>query len=96
MAAIDRLVHSVHESLEKDGNPWVAPLAENLIEGSAQETFRLLELLANGQQSTAGLRECRAAWCTRLEDYRRHLAGRTQRRATPGGQRTRSAAAGDA
>jgi hypothetical protein len=52
------------------------PLAENLIEGTAQETFQLLESLAAADTSTPGLQSTRATWTTKLQTYRRRLAKR--------------------
>lgn len=74
MLAIDTLIHGVHESLKPGQTPCITPLAENLIEGTAQETFALLESLAARDTSTSGLQATRAAWTTKLQDYHRRLA----------------------
>ncbi len=76
MLAIDTLIHGVHESLKHGQDPCITPLAENLIEGTAQETFALLESLAAGDTSTPGLQATRALWNAKLQDYRRRLAKR--------------------
>jgi hypothetical protein len=76
MLAIDTLVHGVHESLKPGQTPCTVPLAENLIEGTAQETFELLESLAAADTSTPGLQATRAAWTSKLQDYRRRLTKR--------------------
>jgi len=74
MVTIDRLIYSVHESFGQGQDPKVVPLAENLIEGSPEDTFVLLESLATGDQGTAGLNEIKLAWTEKVWNYKRSRA----------------------
>lgn len=66
MRAIDAVIHAVHETLRPNANPWIAPAAENLIEGSAAETFALLESLAGNSPD-------RLRWRARVAPYAKRL-----------------------
>jgi hypothetical protein len=79
MVVIDRLVHSVHESFGDGQDPCVTPLAVNLIEGTAEDTFLLLESLAVGDLGTRGLREAKRAWQDKLRSYAEYKAERARK-----------------
>ena len=78
MVTIDRLIHSVHESFGQGQDPMVVPLAGNLIEGSPEDTFVLLESLATCDLGTAGLNEIKLAWTEKILNYKRSKAEKRQ------------------
>ena len=59
LLAIDWLLHQCHSTVKF---PLGRPIAVNLIEGNAHEVAALLDDLAYGSHSTAGLQEARDAW----------------------------------
>ncbi len=77
--AIDRLIHSVHESFGHGQDPCVTPLATNLVEGSAEDTFALLESIAIGDRSTQGLSDIKRAWEDKLRQYEQYKAEKSRR-----------------
>jgi hypothetical protein len=71
MREIDAVIHAVHESLGP--NPWVAPAADNLIEGRVEDTLQLLDELASGD-GTADIRQRQEVWAAKVEPFRRRMA----------------------
>lgn len=58
MRQIDTLIHAFHVSLREVGRP----VAANLIAGSLRAVIQLLDELAGGEASAAGLGDSRTAW----------------------------------
>jgi hypothetical protein len=66
MLAIDRVIHALHESLDK---LWTTPASVNLIAGKRDQVIELLDSLAYGDTTQAGsMRDRKALWRERMAD----------------------------
>jgi hypothetical protein len=67
LLAIDKVVHAVHEALDK---VWTVPASVNLIEGKRDEVIALLDDLAHGDAHTPGIRDAWVEYRQKMEESR--------------------------